>query len=55
MNEDLFTVITWPDVQDYMSLKGWEENSCLVNSDALYEEYGDSAYFVRTTWLNSPY
>ena len=50
--EDLFTVITWPEVQDLMDEKGFDDNSILTNDGKLYEEYGDSAYMVRKSWLN---
>lgn len=49
--EDLFTVITWPEVQDLMDEKGFDDNSILINDGKLYEEYGDSAYMVRKSWL----
>ena len=52
MNDDIFVVIGWPDCQEYMEKSGWNENSALVNTDSLYEEYGDSAYFVRKSWLD---
>ena len=53
--EDLFTVITWPEVQDLMDEKGFDDNSILINDGKLYEEYGDSAYMVRKSWLDKNY
>ena len=48
-----FVVIQWPDIQDYMDIEGFEENSCLINDLPLLEEYGSSAYFVRISWIES--
>lgn len=53
MGEDKFIAIPWPEVQDYMGLEGFHDNSVLINDGKLYEEYGDSAYMVRESWLKS--
>jgi hypothetical protein len=50
INKDDFTVIMWPDIQDYMDKERFAENSELVNGNLL-DEYGSSAYFVRNSWL----
>ena len=50
---DKFIVITWPEVQNYFELDGFHGNSLLINDGVLYEEYGDSAYMVRESWLES--
>lgn len=49
--EDIFIAIPWPDVQNYMSEEDFDKNSILINNSPLYEEYGDSAYMVRQTWV----
>lgn len=46
-----FVVVTWPKVQDLMDKDGFESNSVLINDDPLLEEYGPSAYMVRSSWL----
>lgn len=51
-SENVFVVITWPDIQDLMDEEGFEENSILINDGSLYEKYGDSAYMVNLDWLN---
>ncbi len=51
MKEDEFVVITWPEVQELFGLEDFRENSSLVNTPELLEEYGSSAYFVRKDWL----
>ncbi len=43
-------IITWPEIQDYMDKPGFEENSCLINEEPFFSEYGFSAYFVRESW-----
>lgn len=49
--EDDFVIITWPEIQDFMNVEGFEENSCLLNTEPMLTEYGSSAYFVRKEWL----
>lgn len=46
-----YTVITWPDIQYYMSEPGFDENSYLINDEEGIEKFGSSAYFVNTVWL----
>ncbi len=52
MDNDLFVVVTWPDIQIYMDFKEFRDNSILINDGALYDEYGDSAYLVRQSWID---
>jgi len=49
--EDTFIIIPFPEVQLLQDIEGFEDNSLLINDGKLYEEYGDSAYMVRTSWL----
>jgi stage V sporulation protein AE len=35
------------------SLEGFKENSYLINDEKGIEEFGSSAYFVNTKWLNN--
>lgn len=42
---DQFTLITWPEIQDYMDKQGFKENFYLI--------YGSSAYFINSEWLKS--
>lgn len=49
--DDEFVVIQWPDSQELMDLDGFNENCHLIDFDPLYSEYGDSAFFVRKSWL----
>lgn len=50
---DEFIVVTWPDVQVLFEYDGFYDNSILINDGKLYEEYGDSAYMVRKSWIKS--
>ena len=47
-----YEVVTWPEVQDLMELDGFRENSYLINDTKGLNEFGSSAYFVNTDWLN---
>ena len=46
-----YVVITWPDIQYYMDIEGFDENSYLVNDEQGLEDFGSSAYFVDEEWL----
>ena len=48
--KETFIIITWPEIQDYIDKPGFEENSCLINEEPFFSEYGSSAYFVRESW-----
>lgn len=47
-----YTVVTWPEVQLLMDLKGFREHSYLINDDRGLDDFGSSAYFVETEWLS---
>ena len=49
--KETFVIITWPEIQDYMDKPGFKENSCLINEEPFFSEYGSSAYFVRESWV----
>ena len=51
--ENTYTVIQWPEIQYYMELEGFSENSYLINDEKGIEEFGSSAYFINTKWLNN--
>ena len=51
MDKDTFEVVCWPESQMLMELDGFEENSYLVNDDMGLLEFGSSAYFVNSKWL----
>jgi hypothetical protein len=51
-NNDLFEVVYWPDVQLLFSKPDFSANAVLINNKEMYDEYGSSAYLVRTSWLN---
>lgn len=44
-------VVTWPESQNLMALKGFRKNSALINSSKGLELYGPSAYRVEPNWL----
>ena len=47
-----YVVVTWPEIQHYMGLPGFDENAFLVNDEEGLEKFGSSAYFVDEDWLN---
>ena len=52
MEHDLFEVICWPDIQFLFGIEGFWDNAYLVNDERGIEDYGSSAFFVRSNWLN---
>lgn len=51
----LYEVVTWPEVQELMTIDGFRENSYLVNDEKGIEDFGSSAYFVSVDWLEELY
>ena len=49
---DKYIVIQWPEIQELMEIEGFRDNSYLINDEKGLEEYGSSAYFVNTKWLD---
>lgn len=47
----LYEVITWPRIQELMTLEGFRENSYLINDEKGMKDFGSSAYFVDIDWL----
>ena len=45
--EKRYVVVEWPYSQAYFELKGFDENSELINSEKGLEDFGSSAYFVN--------
>lgn len=50
-DEDLYVVITWPEIQEYMDEPGFDENSYLVSDSKGMDAFGSGAYFVNKDWL----
>ena len=47
-----YEIIGWPDVQSYMDLEGFEENSTLITpNDSM--GIGSSTYLVNREWYDS--
>jgi len=49
---DKYIVITWPDIQHYMTLLGFKEHSHLINDELGLETFGSSAYFIDEEWYD---
>lgn len=52
---DEFIIITWPESQMLFDIDGFQENSLLINDGPLYDEFGDSAYMVRQSWIKNQF
>lgn len=48
---EMFIPVGWPDVQELFEKKGFRKNSILITEPEEYDQYGDSAYWVRYRWL----
>ena len=49
--KEKYEVVTWPSVQNYMDIEGFEDNSYLINDVKGMTKFGSSAYFVNSEWL----
>ena len=46
-----YIVIQWPEIQEYMDYPDFYDNSYLINDAKGLDDFGSSAYFVDTEWL----
>jgi len=47
-----YEIIEWPDIQAFMELDGFEENSTLIEPNESMG-IGSSTYLVKKEWLDS--
>ncbi len=47
-----YAIIGWPEIQEYMSLEGFRENSALITPN-LHIGIGSSTYLIDLGWLAS--
>ena len=47
-----YTIISWPDIQDYMDKPGFEENSALINQNDKIG-IGSCTYLISNEWLEN--
>ena len=47
-----YAIIGWPEIQEYMSLEGFRENSALITSNP-HIGIGSSTYLIDLGWLSS--
>lgn len=52
MKREVYEIVCWPDIQFLLNIDGFEENAYLINDDKGMQEFGSSAYFVNSDWLN---
>lgn len=48
--QSTFEIVTWPEIQDYMTMDNFKENAVLINEEPFLDIVGSSAYFVNTEW-----
>lgn len=46
-----YKIVVWPEVQEYMALDTFEENSILITDNKYLEILGSSAYLIDEKWL----
>lgn len=46
--QSTFEIVTWPEIQDYMTIDNFRENAILINEEPFVDIVGSSAYFVNT-------
>lgn len=47
----MYVVVQWPEIQEIMTIEGFEEHFYLINDTKGMEDFGSSAYFVDYDWL----
>lgn len=47
-----YTVVCWPESQSLMDKEGFDKNSYPIIDEQGVEDFGSSAYFINTEWLN---
>lgn len=47
-----YTIIGWPEIQDYMDKPGFEENSALINQNDKID-IGSCTYLISNEWLEN--
>lgn len=47
---DKYIVIQWPEIQEFMEIEDFRENSYLINDEKGLEDFDSSAYFVKYDW-----
>ena len=53
MKKEVYIVIQWPEIREYVDLKGFRDNSYPINDGKGINDFGISAYFVNKEWLES--
>ena len=51
MKQDTYEVVCWPEIQFLFGEEGFEQNSYLINDEKGIDDFGSSAYFVNSDWL----
>ena len=51
MKNDIFQLVTFPDVQQLSTIDGFDDNAYPAVGGNAEEDFGTSAYFVRQSWL----
>lgn len=51
MKRETYEIVCWPDIQFLMEMEGFRDNAYLINDKKGIEEFGSSAYFVKSDWL----
>lgn len=48
-----FTIVQWPEIQNYMEKLGFDENAVLINDEVFCDAngIGPSAYMVNVEWM----
>lgn len=53
MKHETFEVVCWPEIQYLFNIDGFEDNAYLINDEKGMEEFGSSAFFIRSEWLRN--
>lgn len=46
-----YVIVEWPESQELMSHKDFQDHAYLINEDSWVDQYGLASYFVEEEWL----
>lgn len=51
MKQDTYEIVCWPEIQFLFGKEGFKQNAYLINDEKGIDDFGSSAYFVNSDWL----
>lgn len=52
--QSTFEIVTWPEIQDYMTIDNFRENAILINEEPFVDIVGSKDYIIILLFLMQP-